>query len=66
MSALLLRHMSSGGYASAKRAEEIADVRDDGLRFFPGREVSATGVMPLLLEVVVALDSASRRHAQSS
>jgi hypothetical protein len=35
--------------ASVQRAEEIADVRDDGLRFFPGRDVTAAGVMPLLL-----------------
>src|SRR4051812_47381062 len=34
--------------ASAQHAEEIADVRGDGLRFFPGREVSTTGVIPLL------------------
>jgi len=45
---------------SAQHAEEIEDVRDDGLRFFPGRDVSAPGVIPLLLEVVVALEISSR------
>ena len=48
---------------SAQHAEEIADVRDDGLRFFPGRDVSAAGVIPLLLEVVVALGPAARGAA---
>ena len=51
---------------SAQHAEEIADVRDDGLRFFPGRNVSASGVIPLLLEVVVALGPAARGAEISS
>src|SRR6185369_16597497 len=48
---------------SAQHTEEIANVRDDGLWFFPGREVSAAGVMPPLLEVVVALGPAARGAA---
>src|ERR1041384_2060961 len=41
-------------------SKEVTDVLHDCLRLFPSGEVSAAGVIPHLLEIVVALRPAAR------
>src|SRR5262245_39421266 len=47
-------------YWSSQCTEEIADIRNDGFWLVPGAVMSSGCVMPLLLEVVVALRPAAR------